>query len=408
MTSKRRDNPDSTASISDYTEHKRASLTIAGRRYTIVSKQGAFSHGRTDPASLMLAERMAALPAGQVVVDLNCGNGMVGMVAALAGAARVHLADRNLVNVDAARRTIAENGATSAEVRLGHGTYVLPGGVEADVVTIRIPKERLALLQLIADAFRVLKIGGVCYLAGATNEGIKTAAGTLARVFGSERTLDRDSGHRLLMATKHAMAPHDGAELEHPDLDPQRFHEHEAVLRGRSFRISSRPGVFSWDHLDEATAILGDVMVVEHGESVLDIGCGSGALGALAGTLSGDARVLMLDADVEAVRSAERTARAAGLTNAEARTSDVGSAVGGERFDVVVTNPPFHVGKATDLNVPMQFIEDAWQALKPGGRMYLVANRTLPYERAVEARFGAVVKAHDGVRFKVLAARRSE
>jgi 16S rRNA (guanine1207-N2)-methyltransferase len=147
-------------------------------------------------------------------------------------------------------------------------------------------------------------------------------------------------------------------------------------------------------------------MEVAEGESVLDIGCGAGALGTLAGLLSADARVLMLDADSEAVRSAIRTAREAGLTHAEARTSDVGAAVGDERFDVVVTNPPFHVGKATDLNVPMQFILDAHTALRPGGRMYLVANRTLPYERAVEARFGNVTKAHDGARFKVLVARR--
>ncbi len=141
---------------------------------------------------------------------------------------------------------------------------------------------------------------------------------------------------------------------------------------------------------------------------MLDIGCGAGALGTLAGLMSHDARVLMLDADVEAVRSAQRTAAAAGLTHAEIRTSDVGAAVAGERFDVVVTNPPFHVGKVTDLNVPMQFIHDAHAALRPGGRMYLVANRTLPYERVVEARFGNVEKVHDGVRFKVLKAIRTE
>jgi 16S rRNA (guanine1207-N2)-methyltransferase len=56
----------------------------------------------------------------------------------------------------------------------------------------------------------------------------------------------------------------------------------------------------------------------------------------------------------------------------------------------------------------MQFIADAYASLRDGGRMYLVANRTLPYERAVEARFGSVETLHDGVRFKVLSARRTE
>jgi 16S rRNA (guanine1207-N2)-methyltransferase len=82
----------------------------------------------------------------------------------------------------------------------------------------------------------------------------------------------------------------------------------------------------------------------------------------------------------------------------------VAAAVLGERFDVVVTNPPFHVGKATDLSVPLQFIHDAWEVLAPGGRLYLVANRTLPYENTVKHRFGNIDTLHDGQRFKVLSA----
>jgi len=408
MSREPRPNPQSTASISDYGEHKRASLTVAGRTYVIVSKQGAFSHGRTDPASLMLAKHAATASSGATVVDMNCGNGMAGTVAALSGAAQVHLTDRNVVNADAARRTIAENKACNAEVWLGHGAHPLPRDLAADLVMIRIPKERLALLQLIADAHRLLRPGGSCCLAGATNEGIKTAAGTLERIFGGGRTLDRESGHRLVCATRSSTPADLPGELASSFLDFDTFHQYDAVLRGHAIRVSTRPGVFSWDHLDEATSILAGVMVVERGQSVLDIGCGAGALGTLAGLLSGDARVLMLDADIEAVRSATRTAHMAGLTNAEARTSDVGLAAQGERFDVVVTNPPFHVGKVTDLTVPMQFIDDAFTALNAGGRMYLVANRTLPYERAVESRFGNVQKVHDGVRFKVLLGRRAE
>lgn len=71
---------------------------------------------------------------------------------------------------------------------------------------------------------------------------------------------------------------------------------------------------------------------------------------------------------------------------------------------MVVTNPPFHVGKATDLDVPIQFIHDAWKVLAPGGRLNLVANRTLPYEGAIRFLFKNVSMAHDGRRFKVLTA----
>ena len=142
------------------------------------------------------------------------------------------------------------------------------------------------------------------------------------------------------------------------------------------------------------------------GRRILDAGCGTGALGLTAAMLSGTGRVLMVDADAEAVRCASRGITKAGVTNAEVRASDVGSAVGDERFDVVVANPPFHQGKTTDLLVPRQFIADAYAHLNAKGRLLLVANRTLPYEQLIADRFGEVRTLHDGRRFKVLSGTR--
>jgi 16S rRNA (guanine1207-N2)-methyltransferase len=385
--------------MNEYHQWQETSVEVAGRRYAVASKPGVLAHGRIDPAALLLAERVE-VGAGDVVAHLNCGGGIFGTVAATEGrAGRVLLADRNVLAVEAARRTLAANGASAAEVWPGQGAAALPPGLEANLVAIRVPHERLALLQLLRDAFDTLKVGGYCYLAGATNEGVKTAARSLEKLFGNARVLAHDSGHRLVVAEKRASAPASTEEVENPLLRADVFHEIEATLRGIPLRLFSRPGVFSWDHLDEA-------MQVAPGGSVLDLGCGSGGLGAVAATLSGTGRVCMVDADMEAVRSAARTAEAAGLTRAVATTSDVASAVLGERFDVVVTNPPFHVGKATDLGVPLQFIDDSWTVLSPGGTLFLVANRTLPYERAIERRFGNLATVHDGQRFKVLSARR--
>ena len=385
-----------------YRVWQRGTVTVAGGTVAAMSKPGVFSHGRPDPAAVLLCEH-AVVATGDTVVQLNCGNGLFGAVAgAVRGAGRVLLTDRNALSVEAAARTLAANGVT-AELALAQGAWTLPE-VEADVVAIRIPTDRLSLLQLLRDASRLLKPGGRCYIAGATNEGIKSAASTAERLFGNVRALGKDGPCRIVVATKRATSPEFPDDLASPYLDPAHFHEIEAELRGRSYRLSSRPGVFSWDHLDEATEILAEVMTVNADESVVDIGCGAGALGIVAATLSGTGRVTLLDADVDAVRSATRSAAAAGLSNVRAATSDVASAVLGERFDVVVTNPPFHVGKTTDLAVPLQFIHDARQVLSPGGRMYLVANRTLPYERVIHQQFGNIATLHDGQRFKVLSA----
>jgi 16S rRNA (guanine1207-N2)-methyltransferase len=392
----------------DYREWQRVSVKVGGTLFPIATKPGVFAHGRLDPSALMLSERVAVAP-GDVVVSMNGGNGLFAAVASVrGGAGRVVLTDRNVLAVEAATRTLAANGVRNGEVLLTHGAGSHPTAFRADVVAIRIPQERLALLQLLHDAFRVLKVGGKCYIAGATNEGIKTAARTLEKLFGSAIVLARDSTHRLVVAAKRSDTPGTDEELSTPYVSPDAFNELRATLRGRELQLFTRPGTFSWDHVDEATQMLASAMQVNEGESVLDLGCGCGALGIAAAGLSRTGSLTMVDADVEAVRSAARSAEANGVARFRALPSDVASAVLEERFDVVVTNPPFHVGKATDLDVPLQFIRDAWQVLAPGGRMYLVANRTLPYERAVARQFGNIATLHDGARFKVLAATKQE
>jgi len=57
-------------------------------------------------------------------------------------------------------------------------------------------------------------------------------------------------------------------------------------------------------------------------------------------------------------------------------------------YDVIVCNPPFHMhARASRPDVGRRFIAAAARALEPGGRLFLLANRHLPYERALEAHF---------------------
>jgi 16S rRNA (guanine1207-N2)-methyltransferase len=379
-------------------------MNVAGGTYAVATKPGVPAYGAADTASVLLGQHVR-IAKDDTVVYMNSGSGLAPAVGARARVAkRILSTDRNIVSIEAARRTFAFNPGLPVELLACHGAAGIDQSIVADTVAIRIPHEKLALVQLLYDAFRILKPGGTCYISGANNEGIKSATKLLERAFGNSSLLAYDSGHRIVSATKESEIPDDDEVFESPFLPSDAFNEIDVSLRDQSFRIYSRPGVFSWDHLDEATELLAEHMMVLPGASVLDLGCGSGPLGILASRLSGGGPLTMVDADVEAVRSAAKSAEVAGVTNYRALPSDVAGAVIDERFDLVVTNPPFHVGKQTELSVPMQFIEDAWEVLLPGGQLFLVANRTLPYETPIRRRFGNVLMVHDGRRFKVLTA----
>ena len=76
------------------------------------------------------------------------------------------------------------------------------------------------------------------------------------------------------------------------------------------------------------------------------------------------------------------------------------------RYDAIVMNPPFHTGRAAEPGIGQGLIAVAARALRKGGRLVLVANRQLPYEKPLAAAFAKVDKIVEDRGFKVLSATR--
>ncbi|MEO2039426.1 MAG: methyltransferase, partial [Martelella sp.] len=72
------------------------------------------------------------------------------------------------------------------------------------------------------------------------------------------------------------------------------------------------------------------------------------------------------------------------------------------RYDLIIMNPPFHAGKATELSLGKALIKAACDALKPGGRLLLVANRGLPYEPVLAENCKSSGEDYRNARFKIL------
>jgi 16S rRNA (guanine1207-N2)-methyltransferase len=76
------------------------------------------------------------------------------------------------------------------------------------------------------------------------------------------------------------------------------------------------------------------------------------------------------------------------------------------RYDAIVMNPPFHKGRAADPGIGAGMMRAAAKALKPGGRLVMVANRQLPYEAVLKACFASSGEVARDSGFKILSARR--
>ena len=75
-------------------------------------------------------------------------------------------------------------------------------------------------------------------------------------------------------------------------------------------------------------------------------------------------------------------------------------------LDVVVMNPPFHEGRKGAPALGQRFIHNAAACLAPGGRLFMVANRHLPYEADLRAAFREVKEIGGDNRFKIFVASR--
>ena len=127
-------------------------------------------------------------------------------------------------------------------------------------------------------------------------------------------------------------------------------------------RIVAPPGVFrpisdSWMLAD---ALRGEPRV--RGGEVLDLCCGSGALGIAAGR-AGAARVTAVDVSRRAVATAQLNGMLNGVA-VRGRRGDLFRAVPGERFDVIASNPPYV--PAPDEDLPARGPERAWHAGRDG------------------------------------------
>ena len=404
------------------------------RRWPDVEADNLQAHDATD---LLLVERaldLGASGAETVVIGDEYGAITLALVGSGLQGVRVHQ------DLATGRRALARN---AAELGIdGFTSHELDAGLLADarIVLLQLPKS-LAELEEIADAVARWAASDVVLIAGGRVKHMTlTQNEVLARTFAQVQPQRAERKSRLIVASEPREVP-----VEPP---------FPITARHDGLTLVAHGGAFAGSRLDIGTRVLLDALgltpalrqaqgpssealrqaqgpssealrqaqgpssealrqaqgpteawvaePVEASPRVLDLGCGTGALAVSYALAHPEAQVTATDRSAAAVASARATVAANDVADRVTVThDDAASDVADASVDVVLLNPPFHLGSSVHTGAATRLFEAAARVLRPGGELFTVYNSSLGYRAELERLIGQTAQLHRTPKFTV-------
>ncbi len=266
-----------------------------------------------------------------------------------------------------------------------------------DYALVALPKNVIEAQYLVARALALLKPDGLLLCAADNLAG----GGRIKKImsgFGLEGLRDASKNKaRVVWAQKNSI---DEGALN------------AAITRGEMQKnaageFTAQPGMFGWDKVDRGSEILLQNLPDDIKGRVADFGCGYGFLSHhLVQHYPKIKELICVDADYRAVQAcAENLKDHKADTPTQSVWADLTTfSKAFAALDYIIMNPPFHEGNKTDSMIGLSFIDTAYASLRPRGKLFMVANVHLPYERKLNEKFFSVEKIFEGQGFKVYAA----
>ena len=245
-----------------------------------------------------------------------------------------------------------------AEVVVGPDLWELEAKFQTVVFPATAYADRELKIDLIEQAYHILQPGGTL-LSLSEYEKDNQFAKWQKKVFGKCGETPSSENGMAFFSTK-------------TDDGPRRRHEvsfHARTPDGASMEFLSRPGTFSYGRFDEGSRAMIDVVEIEKSDSILDLGCGNGAVGCLLGAKAGPkGSGTFIDSNLHAMSLAEHNAKANGAPNPKFVAATRLEGLEPRSFNVIVANPPYYAKS----DITRLFVEGAKDLLKRNGRYYIV------------------------------------
>ena len=329
---------------------------------------------------------LQASPAEVVVIGDTHGALTLGALALGAQQVRVHT--DSLV----AERALQANAAELGESRFSLHALDEVVTAQTRLVLLRLPR---ALDQLDAIAREIARAGApqVVVIAGNMLKHMTPTQNDVLRESFEQIDVSLARGKaRLLTAQRpRAVSPRPPTEARIGELD---------------LTIVSLAGVFAGASLDIGTRALLDVADQWPAyERAIDLGCGTGVLATMLARRAPSAHVIASDVSAVAVASAALTAQANGV-EIEAGRDDGLSLQADGSADLIVLNPPFHVGAAVHTGIAERMFVEAARVLRPGGQLWAVWNSHLAHTPALERAVGSTRQVSRTPKFTITVSRK--
>lgn len=366
---------------------------LAGlRRFPDVEAPNLFAHDASDRLLLETAEEYLRPGTRLAVIGDRYGALTLGALAALdTGGIRV------AQDLHSGRSALERNAAAAGyEGRFescppGPGLFAPELFDGAGLVLLQLPRS-LAELEEIADAVARHAPEDTVLLAGGRVKHMSLGMNSvLERYFETVQPQLARRKSRVLVARgpkRPAGTPRFPVLEQVPELGIT-VASHGAAFSGGKLDIGTRFLLSFLDHMPDA------------GHAV-DLGCGTGILATMYARSHPGAKVTATDQSAAAVASAAATAAANGLADRIAVVhDDAMSGFESSSVDLILLNPPFHLGASVHAGAALKMFEAAARVLAPRGELWTVYNSHLQYRPALERLIGATEEVGRNPKFTV-------